>query len=586
MAKRKLAFPLLVALALPAFFAGCTKSGDLSTPFIVLKTEPANNGRIFLNQKVQITFTNEIDLTTANFNSVAFFVFDAQGNPLSEQVVGKFQYGKNTDDVEDQRILEFIPRLPSNDTYSNGGFKPARRYRVSLIGTTNQANPTLRDKTGRPLSVNSPIQTLEFQTASGSTPQELFLDREIGGPRVSNLQIGPLVGTRVSLNRMGGVPVELRIDFNQPLNPHSTNVPLRQDLDPRQGLRRNKGKIFIEYDDVELGKRRWIPTDVEMPRNDLTGATVVLRPDGVLPNSADVRIIIEAELQDISGESNVKDASYNRIIGAFKTETAYEAQWDAVIMDFETNDLADPEAAFRDPVATVTDGVVRAAFDFQGLQTPFDYGPTTKEVILSTDFTTVVPRNGPPIAVTGGVFSFHNIEIPKGVTVRGVGTNPMVWLATGEVLVDGHLHVNGGDGGQVDTLNAANFPTAGGIGVCTGGNGGKASQSVTSSTQQGEHGYGPNQRPNRGGVGGRLSCQGSKGSGGGGGSQATTGDPDYYSKKTTPENGVGGPGSSSSGPTAGGAPGPKVFEDELDDNDFWGRHVDPQGNVTFGELNS
>lgn len=609
-ARLKVVAPAVLSLLLPALLLqGCSGggAGDQAAggAFVVLKTEPANNGRIFLNQSIKIFFSNPVDIDTANFNSVAFFVRDANGESVSEQVVGTFRIGRDETGDRDPRILEFVPRLPSNDTFTNGGFRPARRYLVSLVTSNNPSAPTLRDADQRPLSDKSVIQSLSFVTASGTTPQELFLDTRVGGPRLTKSpEIAPIIGTRVGLNRFGEVPVVVELTFNQALNPSSSNVPIGQDLDPRNFSGRDRGRIYLEYDDPELGRRQWIPTFVEMPKNgDLgrdpqtgqelgSGAVIRMHPDGVLPNNAEVRVIVEAELQDIAGESNVKDASYNPVVWTFDTEQVFDVQFDGVILDFETAELMDAEAAFRDPVAELDGGVLRASFDFEGQATPFNYAPDTREVVLSTDFTTVVPTNGPPIAVAGGVFSFNNITIKEGKTVRGVGTNPMIWLATGEVLVDGHLHVDGGDGGQVDTLNSANFPTAGGQGVCTGGNGGKGSVDTTQSTQQGENGFGPNQRPNFGGQGGNLSCQGTSsahwGAGGGGGSQATKGDPEYnqvFGGTPDPKaSGKGGQGAGASGSFDGGLAGPLVFSDEETENDFWGRNIDANGTVINGEL--
>ncbi len=556
--------------------------------FVVLKTEPTNNARLLLNQSVKFFFSNPVDLNTATFNSVAFFPRDASGNPVPEQVVGLFRYGRDGDNVVDPRILEFVPKLPTNDTFTNGGFRPARDYLVSLVSASNSQAPALRDKSGRGLSANSPVKALRFQTATGTTARELFLDTSRGGPRVASTVITPLVGDRVSLNTLGGVPVEIALRFDQPLNPQSSNVPVRQSLDPIDFKTRRKGRIYLEYDDPELGKDRWIPADVEMSDNSSLGATVILRPDGVLPNGASVRIIVAAELQDIAGESNVLDSSYSSVHGSFRTEDEYAAEFDAVVLDFETDDLFDPDAPFRDPVARIEDGVLRATFDFDGTDTPFDYEPTSAEIIANTDFVTLTPSNGPPLSFSGGIFRFQNVTIRENVTVRGVGTNPMVWLVNGSMRVNGHLSVDGGDGDQVNTLRSANFPTAGGQGVCTGGNGGKGSVNPAAVTPKGEDGFGSFQRPRGGGTGGRLACtpgeMGRQAAGGGGGSLATRGDPDYFGLTTPPTNGQGGPGTIASGTYAGGAAGPTVFKDADQTNDFWGRNVDATGKVVVGEL--
>ena len=114
-----------------------------------------------------------------------------------------------------------------------------------------------------------------------------------------------------------------------------------------------------------------------------------------------------------------------------------------------------------------------------GAQTTLDYCPTASEVILNTNFTQITPCNAPPINVSGGVFFFRNVTIAQGVTVRGTGTQPMIWIVTGNFVVNGELRVDGGDGARVVTLNSANFPVAGGVGVCGGGSGGRGSPNAT-----------------------------------------------------------------------------------------------------------
>jgi hypothetical protein len=157
----------------------------------------------------------------------------------------------------------------------------------------------------------------------------------------------------------------------------------------------------------------------------------------------------------------------------------------------------------------------------------------------------------------------------------------MIWLVSNDFRVAGLLSVRGGDGDRVNTLNSANFPASGGVGVCGGGNGGKGSPSGTTRDASGESGFGPGQVPGKGGKGGLLSCTGGgRGSGGGGGSLATQGDPWYKQlagtgtifQQQVGKGGQGGQGAAGAGTRtlAGGDPGPKAFSDARTDNDFWG----------------
>ncbi|MEZ5989824.1 MAG: Ig-like domain-containing protein [Planctomycetota bacterium] len=582
--------PVLLA----ALLSGCSGSGDASGeartrgPFQVLASEPSDNGKIFLNQTVRWTFSNPVDINTAHFNSIAFAVTDAGGNPVSDQVSGSFRYGRDTNGVEDRYVLEFVPKLPTDDAYTNGGFRPGRVYTATVVRSVHPQDPVLRDKWGASLWEFSAHQSVRFRSASGNTPGELFLDTKLGGPKVTGWSVGPKVGERVSLNRLGTVPVEVTLRFDQPLDPARRNVPVNQDLRPEMDRLREKGLVYLEYDDPLFGDRRWIRCKVEMPANDATGATVVLRPDGILPNNATVRVLVEPQVQDISGESNTKDPRYSSLIGSFVTEVAFESQFDIVSFDFKRTDLLDPSAAFNDPVAELELGVLKASFDFEGTETSFNWAPTSRETFLDTNIQSVQPTNGPPFIVTGGVFMLNDIHIKKDILVQGKGTNPLVFLANGEVRIDGHLAVDGGDGDDVHTLNSANFPTAGGTGVCGGGPGGKASQDVTASTQFGEDGFGPRAIPGGGGKGGQIACGGNTttiiGGGGGGGSMATQGDPWFPASGFVMRTGKGGDGGTSNG--KGGAAGPTVFKDTDPDNDFWGRLVEDDGTIVIGELKS
>lgn len=225
----------------------------------------------------------------------------------------------------------------------------------------------------------------------------------------------------------------------------------------------------------------------------------------------------------------------------------------------------------------------------QGFQC--DYRPTVREVTLNTDFTQVIPANCPPVNVSGGRFVFGNVHIPAGVTVRGQGTNPMIWIVLGDFVVDGELSVSGIDGTGVDTLNSANFPSPGGQGHCGGGNGGLGSPSTSGTSLTGQTGFGPRQSPGGGGLGGLISCtvpSNGRGSGGGGGSFATAGDP-YYKLENVGTSMVQQLGRGGLGGTnrnlVGGAPGGSILNDGIIDNDFVGVGFDLfQRRVVVGEL--
>ena len=575
--------------------------------FLVVRTDPVNGGQIFLNDPIRIDFTKNINLDSANLNTVTFQVLNQLGNPVSELVSGSFSIGRSPGDAAVGRRLLFTPRFATNNTFDDGGFRGGRTYLVQLVGGDRLNGTALRDETGHALEV--PL-TFAFETVDGTSPAQLFRNPLAGGPRrapVDGLTISNAPDLNdVPLNLFGAPPVEVRLDFDQALNPHDGNVPVNFDTDPVTRSITERGRVFLEYDDPVFGVDTWIPADVDLERNSLTGATVVLRPVGVLPNNAEVRVIVEAELEDISGESNVGNLAYDRVFGSFMTAAAYSQQWNGIADSFTMHDAIDFNAPFPEPSAEVGPGYIKAGFAFEGSNTTLEFEPNVIEVVLNTSFTQIVPKTGLPFNVSGGVFNFKNVHIPQGVLVKGQGPNPMVWLCNGDFVVDGHLSVDGGRGARVDTLNAANFAKAGGVGTCAGGNGGPGTPSGTSRDLRGGTGNGPLQVPGLGGGGGRISClagcytgsgyNGSGGgSGGGGGTLATQGDPRYDTlsytgsqfRQKVGEGGAGCSGGSGSRTAvlAGGEAGAVVFTDTRSDNDFWGAGIDLRRNIRItGEL--
>ncbi|HMR81196.1 MAG TPA: hypothetical protein PKD61_39060, partial [Polyangiaceae bacterium] len=83
-------------------------------------------------------------------------------------------------------------------------------------------------------------------------------------------------------------PLEIRLHFDQALNPNDGNVPVSFDIDPLVRDESNRGRVYLEYRDAgdPDGTYTWIPASVELERNDLTGSTLALRPAGVLPSNA------------------------------------------------------------------------------------------------------------------------------------------------------------------------------------------------------------------------------------------------------------------------------------------------------------
>ncbi len=602
---RLLSYATLAALVACSGGGGSTSAVTAGGDFVVLKTDPNNGGTIYLNDPISIDFSANVDLDSASLSTMTFQALDQLGDPVPELVTGQFAVATSPGDTSIGRRLSFVPTFASNNTFSNGGFRSGRTYLVRLVGGSGETT-VLRTLGGKALE--APV-TFSFVTRDGTQPAQLFRNPKAGGPTRTALEVSTTNDLQnVPLGLFGAAPLEVRLHFDQALNPSSGNVPVSIATDPLLRDENMKGRVWLEYKDPvydpNLDDFTWIPADVEIERNDLTGATLVLRPLGVLPNNATIRVIVESSLEDIAGESNAGNPSYNRIFGQFQTSSSYEQQWNSIVEEFQSIGNIDLSAAFPEAQADVGPGYVKAGFAFEGKSTTLEYQPTASEVVLNTAFTQIVPANGLPFTVSGGVFNFRNVTIPQGVSVVGNGPNPMVWLCSGRFTVGGTLSVRGGNGARVDTLQSANFAKAGGVGSCGGGNGGDGTPSATQRDPRGGTGRGPMQEAGKGGRGGYLACvtgcytsggyNGSGGgSGGGGGTFATQGDPNY--RGTTPatiipntpptanssfqqKRGFGGTGcGGSSGQRSaflnGGEPGDLVFVDTRNDNNFWGSGI-------------
>lgn len=215
-----------------------------------------------------------------------------------------------------------------------------------------------------------------------------------------------------------------------------------------------------------------------------------------------------------------------------------------------------------------------------------DYIAPDGTSILSTSMSVVRAKSGRLVTVRGGVFGFRNVTIPRRARIEGRGPNPMIWLVTGTMTIDGTLDCSGRDGSDVVTLNAANFAVSGGRGGPAGGDGGLGSPETAQSSPRGGNGNGPYDFGAFGGRGGARALGAnlrSFGSGGGGGVFTTAGDPVF--RALAQASGDGGAGQQSVGLVPGGRRGSSIFLDRHGDNDFYGVGYDVfRKRAVVGEL--
>jgi len=127
---------------------------------------------------------------------------------------------------------------------------------------------------------------------------------------------------------------------------------------------------------------------------------------------------------------------------------------------------------------------------------------------IFTDGQTVfTDSNNRNFTVSNGVLYVDDLTITSGSTLRGRGKNPLVIYATGRVVIDGTLTVEGNHSHWPTGLNSPQFPEGGAAGECGGGTGGDASQITNAETPRGEAGDGPFGVPLAGGGGGEGGFQ-------------------------------------------------------------------------------
>ncbi|MBK8099818.1 MAG: hypothetical protein IPK26_22160 [Planctomycetes bacterium] len=548
-------------------------------------------GTVTLDQPIDLLATAPIDPASIASTTVAVL---ATGGPGAGSLpAGTFAVVGIDADRQDQ-VLRFLPQLPTGTDPLATGLRPETQYTIHLPARG------LRARDGRALAED---QRFTFTTVAGSTPGELFSRGRPGGPQVTTLGATPLDDDqRWQLGRHAQGPTELRVSFNQPLDPTADNLP-------RTSTAAAPSSIWLSYVDPERGLTT-IPTDLELERNHQDGATVLLTPHGVLPNAAVIAVRVRGGLRDLAGE--VLGGS-DPTIATLRTEPAWPPQFSALVERFVDDRVLDRDADFREPEATLANGRLTAAPVFPGSPALGDWRAEFAETVIDTNRQELTLTNGNRVPFLGGVIRVRHLQVPAGMVVRGRGPNPLVFVVDGNADIEGTITV-GGDSAPFPVLTrqyrgpgditppraglgggAVLGTSFGGGGQCGGGDGGRSGAWLGQRAISGEAGAAAGGRAGDGGQPGRLGCEAGcgRGSGGGGGAFATQGDPDVPELDPTrfPQRlGTGGQGCAGApGSTTrnlpGGNPGMPVFVDALTSNDHWGALWNPiQGRRVHGEL--
>ncbi|MCB9881253.1 MAG: hypothetical protein H6834_05635 [Planctomycetes bacterium] len=568
---------VLYPWALLALTACSGGSGASVNRFTLVSTNGLENESTWqLNRAIELTFSQPVDLSTANLNSVQIHTVVG-----SRPALGTFFLKAGSG----SKTLVFQPNCPSNEALYDGGFDPGPvggagvRYRLTLPTAQSRSTTLLRSTTGDLLSLGG---TREFVTPG--SPTEYFLDpRPNAPPTLIDISLGaasvfpdpttggvPGTAIPIGLNTFTEPMDPIVLMFDQPLYPAGGNVSSRT--------------MRLLYEPT-LGQIVELPTTITLLENCTpTGSRVLLSPVGILPPGATLWLEIKRELRDIAGERNLADFVPLR----FEVAAAVTTFLDEFRETFDDTTWLDDDATFPEPRAEWTDtGYLQPATAFEGTNPDFDWTVDT-QITIDTNFDTITNAAGTQtIPVVNGVIDVNDVTIGPNAQIIARGTNPLTILATGSVTIRGTIYADGTNSNGVNTLCTAFIPETGAPGQAGGGKGGDGSWETTTSTPRGGAGNGPYDDPLSGGQGGesgyggrgRLQEDMHRPRGGGGGTLGSLG-----------TQGVDGATTSfgaetQQSPPRGGLPGPTPFIDGDATNDFFGIRVDAQtGRVTYGEL--
>ena len=385
--------------------------------------------------------------------------------------------------VDDHRVT-FVPRLPlrpasSSDDNGGAGLQPGSLYTVrvgkQVFDFVDWVDADLKARF--PDHADPDGILLAFQTTT--VKSEFFKGLERAQPRLT--AVHPVDGaTNVSPNLYSD-PAGLfdergpfRLEFDRPLHPADTNL----------------GKfLLVDLDDASAGPGGLpLGIDATLLENEIDRAVVEVMPSGILPFDHLLSLEVPILLRHLSSQST--DAGdETQIAATFTTSSAPTLVSDALVEEFDDNAREETSPA-EFALGTIparwnerSSGVLEAAFAFEGagelgrfIPDPPDDGErtilfdTTRMVFPLFDGST--PDVPPGTEVIGGVFSFTDIDIPKGIVIEVRGPNPLVFTATGSVRIGGKIQLNGQAGVEENAFDSAVTSLPGGSGGAGGGRGG------------------------------------------------------------------------------------------------------------------
>jgi hypothetical protein len=479
-----------VACLAPLLLAGCGGGGHgsgnhysargrlLSIEFpdpSHVNAEPENSppSAAPLLQQIVFTFSANPDPDVISANSIQ--IRDANGFSVS----GSFS-------CRDDQVT-FTPQLPTRSATTSGngtidtggtGLQPGSAYTVRVgphtLSFVSSVDASLLARFRDPANADGIV--LGFLTTSDPA---LFFR---GPPEVAPalVSVDPVDGTV-------GVSPNLLTDPDGVFPPRrSFTLTFDAGVSPDLGNVSDATFRLVDLDHlpgpIELG------VDVEVTENVVDHAVVQVTPSGILPFAHQLALEFPTDLHGIAQTGLLSGNS--QVAATFTTADGPASVNDTIVENFDANTKQETDPAQLGTGVLPADwnkegsGVLTAAVGFQGdgllgrFVPPPPATGDTKVIVLDTTsqpfplFDGSTP-DAPVFTVNGGVFNFTDIDIPGGVVIQPLGSNPLVLTATGSVRIAGTIYVNGQDGNADNAYDSAVTSVPGGAAICGGGRGGE-----------------------------------------------------------------------------------------------------------------
>lgn len=430
-------------------------------------------------------------------------------------------------------VVTFTPALPSRAPVIQGeavldnggaGLDPDTTYNLRIGANTwgfvVDVSSALRLKFKDPADPKGIV--IGFRTTSD--PALFYTGLTVRDPSLR--QLTPADGAEISpqlLSDPDGLfltSFPFVLTYSDPLNPASTNI---SDVNFQ----------LIDLDDGNLA----LGIDVAIVDNRLTGCVVEVRPSGILPFGHMLALEGPRKVQHLS--DTMPPALGSQVLASFTVEdvpAGVDTIEDLIFENFDSSrgqDLNLSEASIGIapgilPASWDKDdsNILQAAISVQGGGLLGEFKPPapppgqTRSITFDTNNMTFPLLNGstpgaPQVTISGGVFPFTDIDIPAGIIIRPVGSNPLVLTATGSVKIAGSIIADGQPGGDENAYDSAVTAIPGGNGVAGGGRGGESnpvlyfpptqpSNKTLVSTPKAGDGWGPGNVARIGGQGGQC----------------------------------------------------------------------------------